>query len=102
MKAMRSTDGSGRHAKVAAGAAALAYEDRLGQETRWALSEASRFFEGAGAVQGTLRRITSRLDELGIAYVVSGGMALFAHGFRRHISGKVIVWPSNTTLLPWA
>jgi hypothetical protein len=74
----------------------LAYEDRLGRETRWALSEASRFFEGAGAVQETLRRITSRLDELRIAYVVSGGMALFAHGFRRFTEDvDLLVTPSG-------
>lgn len=40
-------------------------------------------FEGKSAVQETLRRITTRLGELGIDYAVVGGMALFAHGLRR-------------------
>jgi len=40
-------------------------------------------FEEASAVHRTLRRITKRLEELGIPYAVAGGMALFLHGFRR-------------------
>ena len=52
-------------------------------ESRWALTEASQFFEGKGAVQETLRRITARLDGLGVPYVVAGGLALFAQGYRR-------------------
>jgi hypothetical protein len=47
------------------------------------LSEASEFFEGKGAVQQALRKITTRLDELGISYSVAGAMALFHHGVRR-------------------
>ena len=40
-------------------------------------------FEEASAVHRTLRRITKRLEELGVPYAVAGGMALFLHGFRR-------------------
>ncbi len=40
-------------------------------------------FEEASAVHQTLRRITRRLEELGVPYAVAGGMALFLHGFRR-------------------
>jgi len=47
------------------------------------LTEGSIFFEGRGAVQETLRKITKRLDELQIPYVVVGGLALFHHGYRR-------------------
>jgi hypothetical protein len=47
------------------------------------LSEASRFFEGEGGVQQTLRTITKRLNDLGVPYAVAGGMALFLHGYRR-------------------
>ena len=47
------------------------------------MTEASQFFEGKGSVQMTLRKITKRLDDLGIPYVVVGGLALFEHGFRR-------------------
>lgn len=45
-----------------------------------ALREASQFFQSEGHVFSALRKITSRLDELGIAYAVAGGMALFHHG----------------------
>ena len=47
------------------------------------MSEGSRFFEGKSAVQETLLKVTRRLNELGISYAVSGGLALFAHGYRR-------------------
>lgn len=45
-----------------------------------ALRDASKFFMSEGHVFSALRKITSRLDELGIAYAVAGGMALFHHG----------------------
>lgn len=60
------------------------YEDRMGADLRWALTKSSKFFEGQGAVQETLRKITKRLSELGIAHAVVGGMALFSHGLRRY------------------
>ena len=47
------------------------------------MSEGSLFFEGQGAVQQAMRRITNRLEEIGIPYAIVGGMALFQHGFRR-------------------
>ncbi len=47
------------------------------------MSEGSRHFEGKSAVQEALHKITRRLDDLEIPYAVAGGMALFAHGFRR-------------------
>lgn len=47
------------------------------------MSEGSKFFEGQGAVQEALRKITTRLGDLGIEYAVAGGMALFHHGVRR-------------------
>jgi len=59
------------------------YEDRLARDSRWALSEGSLFFEGKGAVQDALRKITTRLRELGVNYAVVGAMALFSHGLRR-------------------
>ena len=40
-------------------------------------------FEEKSAVHDALRKISQRLDELGIPYVIVGGMAMFAHGFRR-------------------
>lgn len=41
------------------------------------------FFNREGGVHATLLKITRRLDELGVDYVLVGGMALFFHGFRR-------------------
>ena len=61
----------------------LTYEQRLDRDRRWALIEGSRFFERQGNVHEALRKITARLDELGIPYAIAGGMALFEHGYRR-------------------
>jgi len=64
-------------------ATVVPYHERLNQDRGWALSEGSLFFEGKGKVQEALRRITIRLNELGIPYALVGGMALFQHGYRR-------------------
>lgn len=61
----------------------LTYEERLAGNLWGAIGEGNRHFEGKSAVQETLRRVTKCRDELGIDYTVAGGMALFAHGFRR-------------------
>ncbi len=47
------------------------------------MAESDRFFQGASGLHETLRNLTAKLDELGIPYVVIGGMALTAHGFAR-------------------
>lgn len=47
------------------------------------MSEGSRHFEADSAVFKALYKIAQRLDDLGIPYVVVGGMALFRHGLRR-------------------
>ncbi len=59
------------------------YEARLSSNLSGAILEGSMHFEGESAVFQSLRRITRRLGDLGIPYVVVGTMALFAHGFRR-------------------
>jgi hypothetical protein len=59
------------------------YESRLDADHGYALREGSMHFEESSAVHDTLRRITRRLNDLGIPYAVVGGMAMFAHGFRR-------------------
>ncbi|MDZ4687306.1 MAG: hypothetical protein SH850_19695 [Planctomycetaceae bacterium] len=59
------------------------YERRMTADPGWALEEAGQFFAGNSEVNRTLRHIAQRLDELNIPYAVCGGMALFAHGFRR-------------------
>lgn len=45
--------------------------------------EASRFFMKQDDVHETLERVTRRLHDEGIDYALIGGLALFAHGFRR-------------------
>lgn len=61
----------------------ITYEQRLDRNRGWALQEGSMHFEGGSAVHQALRKIVGRLEQLGIAYAVAGGMALFLHGFRR-------------------
>jgi hypothetical protein len=68
-----------------------AYEQHLNQDLPWALREGSMHFEGNSAVNRTLEKITGRLEELNIPYAVAGGMALFAHGFRRFTEDVNIV-----------
>ena len=65
----------------------ITYEQRLNQDSRWALTEGSIFFEDKGAVQQAMRRIAKRLEEIGVPYAIVGGMALFQHGFRRFTEG---------------
>lgn len=60
------------------------YEEKLGANLRWALSESSKHFEQRSAVFETLRRICQRLEELDVPYSVVGGLALFAQGVRRY------------------
>jgi hypothetical protein len=61
----------------------IAYEKQLDADLEWALREGSLHFEEKNKVHETLRRITKRLNDLNIPYAVVGGMAMFAHGFRR-------------------
>ena len=61
----------------------LDYTKRLDSDMNWALREGGMFFQNESEVQKSLRRITGRLNDLGIDYAVVGGMALFLHGFRR-------------------
>ena len=47
------------------------------------MSEGSRHFEEKSAVFDALRKITNRLNGMGIPYAVVDGLALFQHGLRR-------------------
>ena len=53
--------------------------------------EASKFFMKTDDVHDTLRRVTRRLQEAGIDYALIGGMALFAHGYRRFTTDVAIL-----------
>ena len=59
------------------------YERRLRTERKWAMDEGDRHFVRQGEVFKTMRQLTQKLDSLGIAHAVVGGLALDAHGFRR-------------------
>jgi hypothetical protein len=48
-----------------------------------AVAAMCRFFMQDDPVHHTLRKISAKLDELGIAYAIAGGMALGAHHFVR-------------------
>src|SRR4051794_31926895 len=61
----------------------VTYEERLNRNLTWALREGSMHFEKESAVHKALTKITRRLAELGIPYVLVGGMAMFFHGYRR-------------------
>src|SRR5438876_10929869 len=61
----------------------VVYEQLLDRDLDWALREGSMHFERESAVHKALRKITKRLDELGIRYAVAGAMAMFFHGYRR-------------------
>jgi hypothetical protein len=61
----------------------ITYEDQLNRDLDWALREGSMHFDENNQVHKTLKQITQRLTALNIPYAVVGGMAMFAHGFRR-------------------
>ena len=56
---------SGRGVSVPAPMPVLPYEEQLERDTRWALSEGSRHFEGKGSVFQALQKIAKRLKDLG-------------------------------------
>jgi hypothetical protein len=61
----------------------IAYEQQLNRDRRWALQEGSMHFERESAVYKALEKIVRRLEDLGVPFVVVGGMAMFLHGYRR-------------------
>ena len=72
-----------------------AFEDIVRQGGVAAIEEAGRFFMGMDPVHQTLRIISQRLDRLGIAYAVVGGMAMVAHGYERTTIGVDILITSE-------
>ena len=47
------------------------------------LREIDMFFQGRDPVHQTMRRLVKRMEKAGIPYAVVGGMAVFAHRYRR-------------------
>jgi hypothetical protein len=45
--------------------------------------EIDMFFEGKDPVHQTMRRLVRRLERAGIPHAIVGGMAVYAHGYRR-------------------
>lgn len=64
------------------------------------MTESTRFFEGRSGLQRTLSDLAKALDELGISYVVVGGMALTAHGYARMTEDidLLVTRPALTTI----
>lgn len=78
----------------------IVYEQLLDNDFQLALREGDMFFEGQGKVQQSLRRIAQRLTEIGVDYAVAGGMAMYAHGFRRYTEDvNVLVTPEGLSKL---
>ena len=59
------------------------YSRRMNQDARFAMSQMGKHFEGESGVFHALRRVNAKLKQLDVPYALVGGMALFAHGFRR-------------------
>jgi hypothetical protein len=55
----------------------------MDRDKEWAMDEGERFFQGTSKTHLALRKIAGKLNELGIDYVIVGGMAMFQHGYRR-------------------
>jgi hypothetical protein len=80
--------------------AVVPYEQRLNANPRWALLEGSMHFEKESKVHDSLRRNTTRLDDLGVPYALVGGMAMFLHGYRRFNGGvDVLVTKESVALI---
>ena len=59
------------------------YEHQLASSFSFVIREADQLYQGQGRLRKTYDRLTNRLEELGVAYVVVGGYALIVHGVRR-------------------
>jgi len=70
---------------------AVSYEQKLNDDSEWALREGGTHFSNNNSVHKTLEKIAKQLDELGVDYAVAGAMALFFHGYRRFTEDVDIV-----------
>lgn len=72
------------------------FEDIMHQGGSTAIANATRFFMKDDPVHRALREITSRLNKLGIAYAVAGGMSLVVHGYdRTTVDVDILVTPKG-------
>jgi hypothetical protein len=78
----------------------IVYEQLLNQDVERALQEGSLHFETANVVHLSLHTIVARLQDLGVPFVVAGGMALFLHGYRRFTEDvNILVTPEGLRLI---
>lgn len=78
----------------------ITYEELLNNDLQLAFREGDMFFQGEGRVQQTLKKITQRLQEIGVDYAIAGGMAMYAHGLRRYTEDvDVLVTPEGLAKL---
>ncbi len=76
----------------------LSTDGRIGvlADAEDSLREAERFHMGIGKVHKTLAAIARSLQEEGIEYVIVGGMAVNAHGFKREtVDVDLLVTPEG-------
>ncbi len=66
-------------------------EERIKRDRGWSMDEGDRHFRGRGLVFETLRKITARLEDIGVPYAVAGALAMDAHGLRRLTVGVDIL-----------
>ena len=72
------------------------YDDWLRRPDVDAVAAMCRFFMRDDPVHQTLRNIAAKLDELGVAYAVAGGMAFGAHRFvRATVDVDILVTPEG-------
>ena len=76
------------------------YEDRLRADPWVMFQGISMHFDQTGAVYRTMRKISTRLDELGLPYVVVGGMALNLHGYVRATDDVDLLVTKETLAVP--
>jgi hypothetical protein len=58
-------------------------------------AEGLRYFKGEGAINKTLTRLASDLEQRGIDYMVIGAVALLAHGYPRFTEDIDLVMTSE-------
>jgi hypothetical protein len=74
----------------------LTFEQSLANNWQLALREGSMYFDNDSTVHKTVRRIAQRLEEIGVDYVIAGGMCVSRHGFQRFTQDvDVIVTPEG-------
>jgi len=61
----------------------IPYEDRFDLDRAWGWDQAGRHFHRDNDLFQAMRRVARWLGALGIAYAVTGAMAMFEHGHRR-------------------